>query len=478
MKALWDRPDARCALGKGAEKSDEQLRPPSFDEEDELIGKAKGKKRNSLAGVKMADVVMMGEVVGADVTEAAIAMASPRVCRRSSDGGSGLPTQAPAKEAEQVQVQGEQRRPTRGGTASRSLASRPPSMVPDVKKAADATEAKLTLSPEPSYKLGVDWTGTAALLASGLVAVGHDRVSVQAMPADMMDALSAAFGAPGPHPPLPRSPSETADNHARRHKVQRDPRYPPVLPRGAHESEECYARRLLTLHKLADMRGGAQRVLVLPQQASETALLADSRLDAQAGCPSVVLPMGPHEPLDSFEARLEAVGATPRPAAGEPRHAPVLPRAKAESERSFHLRLEVAPGCSAVVLPQTSSECDADVVRRLRAQREAPRVYVPPFEPTLETHAAFVLRCDTLGRRTDVPAAGAQARPVGGGSPRRALQRAATTSAARRTTGAEGVVISAELSGKGRARKHLVLLRAAGWLVSKRRGAVSGRNGA
>jgi len=107
-----------------------------------------------------------------------------------------------------------------------------------------------------------------------------------------------------------------------------------------------------------------------------------------------VMPIGADEDFGSYEARLDALRATPRPLLGRYRCAPVLPRGKDEtSELSFALRLEVSACCSAVVLPQAAGESDDAFGTRLEAQRRAPHEFIDAHRPSLETYDAFVARC-------------------------------------------------------------------------------------
>lgn len=253
----------------------------------------------------------------------------------------------------------------------------------------------------------------------------------------------------------------------KRHKAQKDPRAAPIVPRAATESELIFGRRLNATRSLVDLRSGPQRVLVLPQQPHETAAQASARLEVQATCPAIVMPIGTDEDSESFAERLESLRATPRPShTGAPRCAPVLARGRHEGPASFALRLEVATCCSAVVPPQASGESDSDVARRLEAQKESPHIWIDAYRPQVEAHDAFLQRCaaakpsTTLGKRpsservsVSTPHSGStpqrvqlQAEERIGRSPRR-MRRAATTGGTRAAS-SEPATSYASMSGR------------------------------
>jgi len=170
------------------------------------------------------------------------------------------------------------------------------------------------------------------------------------------------------------------------------------------------------------------------------------------------MPQGYAESHAAFTSRLEALRATPRPAAGTPRCAPVLARGKHESDALFVLRLEVAVYCSAVVLPQAAEESDADATLRLEAQRVAPDAFIDVYRPQREGHDAFVARCAAADAAKRVNVLGK--RPSSerlAHSPRR-MRRAATAGApriastAQHSTASSSSGRSSDQSGRAKSR--------------------------
>lgn len=206
--------------------------------------------------------------------------------------------------------------------------------------------------------------------------------------------------------------SERSVDRSRRMTVQSVTKAP-VLPRAPAESAETFDLRCSAVEACAKLRarkaaraagaggaaalaakGGAELppLLVFAQAPKEPLVSVTSRLLAQQTSLSPLLPQGTHEESSgngekpaAFEKRLaaaqESKGATP-----------LLPQGRFESDASFVLRLKTAAACTAIVLPQTKAESDADARSRLGAQKQAPAASLPPFSPNLESREEYDAR--------------------------------------------------------------------------------------
>lgn len=355
-----------------------------------------GNRRNSLAPLKMRDVVLMDKFE--DVKEAALAEhATERSWKSAIKKVKAQNPKAPLALTKSVTETARDESYRRGSIATAEDLEDLREVSCEVDETTPTAAAALTPTPtEPS-----DWDVAASILATALRSAGSTPPSPQATAQETLERIAAVcepavFTA---HRPVGRALHESDDNSAKRHKAQKDPRAAPIMPRSEVESEVIFGRRLNATRSLVDLRSGPQRVLVLAQQPHETAAQASARLEVAGTCPAIVMPIGADEDEESFAERLESLRATPRPAHnGAPRCAPVLARGKHETSASFTLRLEVAVYCSVVVPPQASGESESDVVCRLNAQKESLHTWIDAYRPHTETRDAFLQRC-TAGKQ-------------------------------------------------------------------------------
>lgn len=355
---------------------------------DSLIARITSKRRNSLAPLKMRDVVMLDKFE--EVKEAAIAEhATERSWKAAVKKAVDMKAQQKLK-LDLARVTSPVETAADESWRRGSIAD-PAGLDADF----DTATAAVSSQPTPPVLDDADWALALSILAAALGALGK-KLSPRATPDEAMGAVTA-FCEPASsvaRPLVPRAAHESMDNASQRHRVQKDSRAAPIVPKAAGEAESIFNRRLNATRSLVDMRSGPQRVLVLPQQPPhESVLSAMARMNAQGTCPSMIMPCGAFEDDDTFQERLDALRATPRPVGGARRCAPVLARGEHESRASFGVRLDVAVYCSAVVLPQRVDESDDDVAARMEAQRASPNAFIDAFRPLNETHDAFLKRC-------------------------------------------------------------------------------------